>query len=67
MLLLFIGRITSFNDFNIEVKRLASQRMIRIDGDSLVANFNHTNNLRAARCLGLELHAWLNGINAFKS
>jgi len=66
VLLLFVSRIARFNNFYVEVQGLTCQRVVGIDGNGFFANFYNTNYLGAARSLRLELHARLDGIDAFK-
>ena len=53
----FGAGITHIDDFDIEVQVLPGQRVIAVDGDGVVGDFDHGDDLHALLRLGVKLHA----------
>ena len=64
---LFFSRCANFLDRHVEVEVLARERVVAIDGDIVVFDFNHTNRDRALVSVSLKLHAGLKVFNTLKT
>ena len=64
---LFFSRRANFLDRHVEVEVLARERVVTIDSDIVVFDFNHTNRDRALIGVGLELHPGLKIFDALKT
>lgn len=64
---LLFSRRANFLDRHVEVEVLARERVIAVDSDIVVFDFNHTNRDRALVSVGLKLHACLKVFNTLKT
>jgi hypothetical protein len=64
---LFFSRRANFLDRHVEVEVFARERVVTIDSDIVVFDFNHTNRDRAFISVGLKLHACLKVFDALKT
>lgn len=64
---LFLSRRANLLDRHVEVEVLACERVVAVDSDIVVVDFNDTNRDRALVSVGLKLHARLKVFDALKT